>query len=107
MNQQTTLFSNEKLMAMIIPLFLEQLLIMLVGMADTLVVSYAGERGSIRCFTGKSVQYYFYLFCLQHWQYIGGAVVIPPVILVEKKNNGTGESAQVSFFHFSAIFFQY
>ena len=48
MNQQTTLFSNEKLMAMIIPLFLEQLLIMLVGMAD-------------RCFTGKSVQYYFYL----------------------------------------------
>ena len=43
MNQQTTLFSNEKLMAMIIPLFLEQLLIMLVGMADTLVVSYAGE----------------------------------------------------------------
>jgi len=30
-NQQTTLFSNEKLMAMIIPLFLEQLLIMLVG----------------------------------------------------------------------------
>ena len=28
---------------MIIPLFLEQLLIMLVGMADTLVVSYAGE----------------------------------------------------------------
>ena len=43
MNQQTTLFSNEKLMAMITPLFLEQLLIMLVGMADTLVVSYAGE----------------------------------------------------------------
>ena len=43
MNQQTTLFSNEKLMAMIIPMFLEQLLIMLVGMADTLAVSYAGE----------------------------------------------------------------
>ena len=28
---------------MIIPLFLEQLLVMLVGLADTLVVSYAGE----------------------------------------------------------------
>lgn len=28
---------------MIVPLFLEQLLVMLVGMADTLVVSYAGE----------------------------------------------------------------
>ena len=46
MNQQTTLFSNEKLMAMIIPLFLEQLLIMLVGMADTLVVSYWRIRQS-------------------------------------------------------------
>lgn len=43
MDQQTVLFSNKSLMAMIIPLFLEQLLIMLVGMADTLVVSYAGE----------------------------------------------------------------
>lgn len=43
MDQQTVLFSNKSLMAMIIPLFLEQLQIMLVGMADTLVVSYAGE----------------------------------------------------------------
>lgn len=43
MDQQTVLFSNKSLKAMIIPLFLEQLLIMLVGMADTLVVSYAGE----------------------------------------------------------------
>ena len=55
MNQQTTLFSNEKLMAMIIPLFLEQLLIMLVGGQPR------RRSGSIRCFTGKSVQYYFYL----------------------------------------------
>ena len=43
MDQQTVLVSNKSLKAMIIPLFLEQLLIMLVGMADTLVVSYAGE----------------------------------------------------------------
>lgn len=28
---------------MIIPLFLEQLLVMLVGLADTLIVSYVGE----------------------------------------------------------------
>lgn len=40
------LFSNKDLKAMIIPLFLEQLLVMLVGMADTLVVSYAGEAAS-------------------------------------------------------------
>lgn len=31
---------------MILPLFLEQLLVMLVGMTDTLVVSYAGESAS-------------------------------------------------------------
>lgn len=43
MDQQTTLFSNKSLKAMIVPLFLEQLLVMLVGMADTLVISYAGE----------------------------------------------------------------
>ena len=36
-------FSDKDLRAMIIPLLLEQLLVMLVGLADTLVVSYAGE----------------------------------------------------------------
>ena len=36
-------FSGRTLKAMILPLFLEQLLLLLVGMADTLVVSYAGE----------------------------------------------------------------
>ena len=43
MDQKTVLFSNKRLSAMIIPLFLEQLLVMLVGLADTLIVSYAGE----------------------------------------------------------------
>ena len=57
MNQQTTLFSNEKLMAMIIPLFADN------ACRDG---GHTGGQlrrrsGSIRCFTGKSVQYYFYL----------------------------------------------
>ena len=43
MGQETEIFSNRDLKNMIQPLFLEQLLVMLVGMADTLVVSYAGE----------------------------------------------------------------
>lgn len=43
MEQSKELFSNKDLKAMLVPLFLEQLLVMLVGMADTLVVSYAGE----------------------------------------------------------------
>ena len=37
------LFSGQELKKMIVPLFLEQLLVMLVGLADTLVISYTGE----------------------------------------------------------------
>ena len=37
------LFTNRDLRALIAPLFVEQLLAMLVGIADTLMVSYAGE----------------------------------------------------------------
>lgn len=37
------MFSDRELRNMIVPLFLEQLLVMLVGLADTLVVSFVGE----------------------------------------------------------------
>ncbi|MBR4343940.1 MAG: MATE family efflux transporter, partial [Lachnospiraceae bacterium] len=37
------LFSNTMLKAMIVPLVIEQLLQMIVGLADTMMVSYAGE----------------------------------------------------------------
>ena len=36
-------FSNKDLRDLIIPLFVEQFLLLLVGMADTFVVSYAGD----------------------------------------------------------------
>ncbi|MCH5200778.1 MAG: MATE family efflux transporter [Oscillospiraceae bacterium] len=36
-------FSNDRLIRLIVPILIEQLLVMLVGMADTLMVSYAGE----------------------------------------------------------------
>lgn len=36
-------FSNRELFALILPILIEQLLTMLVGIADTLMVSYAGE----------------------------------------------------------------
>lgn len=47
------LFSNKELKKLILPLFMEQLLVMLVGIADTFVVSYAGGGGGIRRFSGK------------------------------------------------------
>lgn len=43
MEYENTFFSGRELRQMIVPLFFEQLLVMLVGMADTLVVSYVGE----------------------------------------------------------------
>ena len=42
-HKENELFSGKMLRAMIVPLCFEQLLAMLVGMADTLVVSYVGE----------------------------------------------------------------
>ena len=99
-NQQTTLFSNEKLMAMIIPLFLEQLLIMLVGMADTLVVSYAGEAAvSGVSLVNQFNTIFIYLFTALA---SGGAVVISQYI-GRKKNDDAGESAS-QLLSFSAIF---
>ena len=43
MQQSERFFSNKQLKQMVIPLFIEQFLLMLVGLVDTFVVSYAGE----------------------------------------------------------------
>lgn len=40
------MFSNKDLKNLIIPLFLEQLLIILVGLADTFVISFVGEAAA-------------------------------------------------------------
>ena len=37
------MFTNQDLKNMIVPLFFEQLLVMLVGIMDTFIVSYVGE----------------------------------------------------------------
>lgn len=41
--RERKIFSNEDLKVLIMPLFMEQLLAVLVGVADTFIVSYAGE----------------------------------------------------------------
>ena len=66
MEEKQMLFSDEDLKAMIVPLFLEQFLVMLVGIADTLVVSHAGEAAVsgvslVNQFTRSSS------ICLQRW----------------------------------------
>ena len=100
MNQQTELFSNKALKDMIIPLFLEQLLVMLVGLADTLVVSYAGEAAvSGVSLVNQFNTIFIYLFTALA---SGGAVVISQYI-GRKAMDAAGESAS-QLLLFSTVF---
>lgn len=68
------MFSNRELKQMIIPLFFEQLLVMFVGIADTLIVSYAGEAAvSGVSLVNQFNTIFIYLFTALA---SGGAVVI-------------------------------
>lgn len=100
MAQQTELFSNKTLKEMIIPLFLEQLMAMLVGMADTLVVSYAGEAAvSGVSLVNQFNTIFIYLFTALA---SGGAVVISQYI-GRKAADAAGEAAS-QLLLFSVIF---
>lgn len=100
MAQQTELFSNKTLKEMIIPLFLEQLMAMLVGMADTLVVSYAGEAAvSGVSLVNQFNTIFIYLFTALT---SGGAVVISQYI-GRKAADAAGEAAS-QLLLFSVIF---
>ena len=83
-------FSGKDLQKMIIPLFLEQLLVMLVGIADTLVVSYAGEAAvSGVSLVNQFNTIFIYLFTALA---SGGAVVISQYI-GRKDSESAGRSA--------------
>lgn len=49
LDSRRKVFSNASLMQMIVPLFFEQLLTMMVGIADTFMISYAGAALSRSC----------------------------------------------------------
>lgn len=90
MKQETGIFSNQDLREMIIPLFLEQLLVMLVGMADTVVISYVGEAAvSGVSLVNQFNTVFIYLFTALA---SGGAVVISQYI-GRKAKDAAGESA--------------
>ena len=93
-------FSNKDLKAMIVPLFLEQLLVMLVGMADTLVVSYAGESAvSGVSLVNQFNTIFIYLFTALA---SGGAVVISQYV-GRSESDSAGESAS-QLLLFSTLF---
>ena len=84
------MFTNKDLKNLIVPLFLEQLLVMLVGIADTFIVSYAGEAAVSGVSLVNSFSTIFiYLFTALA---SGGAVVISQYIGRGAKEDG-GEAA--------------
>lgn len=100
MEEKQMPFSNQDLRAMIVPLFLEQLLVMLVGVADTLVVSYAGEASvSGVSLVNQFNTIFIYLFTAFA---TGGAVVISQYI-GRKETDNAGKSAS-QLLMFGAVF---
>ncbi len=94
------MFSNQNLKEMIVPLFFEQLLVMLVGMADTLVVSYAGEAAvSGVSLVNQFNTIFIYLFTALA---SGGAVVISQYIGRKEKAAAGASASQLLLF--STIF---
>ena len=87
------MFSNKDLKGLIVPLFMEQLLVMLVGVADTFVVSYAGEAAV----SGVSLvnafnTIFIYLFTALA---SGGAVVISQYIGRKEQDTAGRASSQL------------
>ena len=87
------IFTNHDLKVLIIPLFLEQLLEVLVGVSDTFMVSYAGEAAV----SGVSLVNMFntvfiYLFSALA---AGGAVVVSQYIGSRDEKNGSLSAGQL------------
>lgn len=90
------LFTNKDLKDMIVPLFLEQLLVLLVGIADTLVISYAGEAAVSGVSLVNMVNTIFiYLFTALA---SGGAVVISQYIGAQAQKRAGEAASQLLMF---------
>lgn len=90
------MFTNQDLKKMIIPLFFEQMLVMLVGIADTFVVSYAGEAAV----SGVSLVNMFNTIFIYLFTALasGGAVMISQYIGNKDYKNSVRSSSQLLMF---------
>lgn len=86
-------FTNTFLMALIIPLVIEQVLAMFVGIADTLMISYAGESAvSGVTLVNMFVTIFIYVFTALA---AGGAVVVSQYIGNQDRENGDLAASQL------------
>lgn len=94
------LFSNKALMAMIVPLLIEQLLQVVVGLVDTLMVSYAGEA----VVSGVSLVTMLYTVFIFMFTAIsaGGAVIVSQYLGKRDGENGNLAASQV--YRIAAVF---
>lgn len=91
--EERKLFSNLDLKVLIVPLFMEQLLAVLVGAADTFMVSYAGEAAV----SGVSLVNMFNTIFIYLFSALaaGGAIVVSQYIGSRDKENGNLSSGQL------------
>ena len=92
-SEKRKIFSNTSLKKLIIPLFFEQMLVMLVGIVDTLVVSYVGEAAvSGVALVNMFNTIFIYLFTALA---SGGSVVISQYIGKKDKENSDISAGQL------------
>ena len=92
-------FSNAALKAMIVPLLIEQLLQVVVGLADTLMVSYAGE--AVVAGVGLDTMVYTIFIYLFTAISAGGAVVVSQYI--GSRERGGADLAASQIFHLAGV----
>ncbi len=90
------MFSNQELKKMIIPLFFEQLLELMVGLMDTLIISFVGEAAvsGVSLVNQFNTMFIFLFTALAS----GGAVVISQYIGSQDKPNSVRSSSQLLMF---------
>lgn len=87
------LFSNKALKRLIIPLVIEQILMMLVGMADTIMVSYAGEAAISGVALVDMLEYL--IITILSAIATGGAVIVSQYLGSGKRNKANLSASQL------------
>lgn len=99
LSRERQIFTNAALKAMIIPLLIEQLLQVVVGLADTMMVSYAGE--AVVAGVGLDTMVYTIFIYLFTAIAAGGAVVVSQYIGSKEMGNAGLAASQI--FHLAGV----